>query len=276
MSVRVRAGRLHRLHRGVYAVGHPRPAREGIWLAAILACGRVPKGGNEGLKTALDHWGAALSHRSAACLWQLLPRRIGDAVDVSVPGNGGKKRRSGVRTHRSLTLLPADVTLRDGIPVTTPARTLADLRRVASGPRRIVTPRELRRAIREAEVLDLPLDPRRLKVRERSDLELVFRRLCRRHRLPEPEVNVPIEGDLVDFLWRDARVVVETDGYIYHRGRQAFLDDRARDLRLRRLGYDVIRLSDEQVAGDAGRVVETLAAALRVGADGEREASEAG
>lgn len=252
-------------------------------MAAVLAAGGRNATARRGAEskestraaTVLDHWSAAISHRSAAELWGLL-RASDGPVDVVVPGDGGKARRRGIRLHRSISLSPAGVTLRDGIPVTNPARTLADLRRVASGPRRIVTPRELRRAIREAEVLDLPLDPSREKVRERSDLEEVFRALCRRHDLPEPEVNEWIGDDRVDFLWRGARVIVETDGYIYHRGRQAFLEDRARDLRLRRLGYDVIRLSDEQVASEQQRVAETLAAALRVGANGDGEAGEAG
>lgn len=226
--------RLATVHQGVYAVGHANPSQQGKWVAAVLACGTGTFEGG----AVIDHWGAAVSHRSAAELWGLL-RASDGPVDVVVPGDGGKARRRGIRLHRSISLSPVAVTLRDGVPVTTPARTLADLRRVASGPRRIVTPRELRRAIREAEVLDLPLDPNREKVRERSDLEEVFRALC-------------------------------------HRGKQAFLEDRARDLRLRRLGYDVIRLSDEQVANQQRRVAETLAAALRVGADGGPDAGEAG
>jgi very-short-patch-repair endonuclease len=70
----------------------------------------------------------------------------------------------------------------------------------------------------------------------RSDLEWLFLRLCRAHGLPEPENNSLLWGYEVDFLWRDARVVIETDSYRYHRGRAAFEDDRARDLELRRRG----------------------------------------
>lgn len=139
-------------------------------MAAILALGAVGgmKGASDGLAAAneaeqvariptmtiLDYWGAALSHRSAACLWQLLPPKE-EPVDVSIAGDGGRKRRKGIRLHRCLSLLPAAVTLRNGIPVTTPARTIADLRRVASGRgnRGLVSPKELRRAIRQAEVL---------------------------------------------------------------------------------------------------------------------------
>ena len=168
---RARAGRLHRIHRGVYAVGHRAQSRKARWMAVVLACGtgggtpdRAGQGGRseaEGFSgptmPVLEYWGAALSHRSAAELWELLPARDGP-VDVSVAGDGGRARRTGIRLHRSLTLLPASVTLRSGIPVTAPARTIADLRRVSVGKRRLVTPRKLRRAIRQANVLGLPIE----------------------------------------------------------------------------------------------------------------------
>ena len=109
--------------------------------------------------------------------------------------------------HRSHMLFSADVTLRQGIPVTTPGRTIADLRRATSqGWRGAVPPHELRRAIRQAGVLGLPIGDQATigngpgEDRTRSDLELDFLQLCRRHRLPAPEVNVPIGPYLVDFL----------------------------------------------------------------------------
>lgn len=252
---RVRTGRLHRVHRGVYAVGHLALSREGRWTAAAVACG----GGPRGAGPVLDRWSAALSHRSAAELWTLLPPRDG-ATDVTVPGDGGKKRRKGIRVHRSLTLLPADVTLKEGIPVTRPARTIADLRRVAGRPRDRggISRRELRRAIRQAEFLGLPLAPGDGD-RTRSDLERDFLRVCRRHRLPGPEVNVRVGRDLVDFLWREQRLVVETDGYVPHRGKIAFQDDRERDLRLRGLGFEVVRLSERQINDQPAQVAEVLA-----------------
>lgn len=272
ISRRVRDGRLHRVHRGVYAVGHvaPSPARE--WMAAVLACGRdMPNGTRRGgRQLILDSWGAALSYRTAAQLWKLLPLRDGP-VDVSVPGHGGKRKRTGVRLHRTLTLLPASVTLRHGIPVTTPARTISDLRRVSKGASRLISPRELRRAIRQANVLGLPIGDEGAD-RTRSELERDFLRLCRRHRLPAPEVNVRIGPHLVDFLWRDNRLVVETDGYIYHRGRVAFEDDRSRELDLRARGFGVICLAGRQIDKEPGRVAEVVGAALRVGADDARRA----
>ena len=107
---RVKAGRLHRLHRGVYAVGHTNLSQEGKWLAAVLACGE----------------GAALSHESAAHLWSLSPKSPPYA-HVTVPDHGGRSKRKGIVLHRSTTITPTDVTLRRNIPVTTPARTKRDM-----------------------------------------------------------------------------------------------------------------------------------------------------
>lgn len=105
----VRSGRLRRLYRGVYAVGHDRLRLEGRWLAAVMACGP----------------GAALSHRDVAALWEL--RQSHSAlIDVTVPSQNGR-RRSGIRIHRSSRLRPEEVTVRHGIPVTMVARTLLDL-----------------------------------------------------------------------------------------------------------------------------------------------------
>jgi very-short-patch-repair endonuclease len=239
-------------------------------MAGVLACGREPRdeGGDEGAKI-LDHWGAAVSHRSAAQLWRLL-KSLSGPIDISVPGDGAKRKRSGIRVHRSRTLLSAHVTLRNGIPVTTPARTIADLRRVVSKPGKagLISPPELRRAIRQAEVHGLPLGDDVESDRTRSDLESDFLGLCRGHRLPMPEVNVRIGPHLVDFLWRDRRLIVETDGYAYHGGRISFQDDRRRDLDLRARGFQVIRLAEKQVNEEPQRVAEVVSAALRVGADG--------
>jgi very-short-patch-repair endonuclease len=257
---RLIASRLHRVHRGVYAVGHSALSPKGRWLAAVLAIGRGA-GGEGGL--VLTYWGAAVSHRSAACLWELLPTTDGP-VDVIVAGDSGRAKRAGIRVHRSLTLVATDVILRHGIPITTPARTIADLRLATSEGRPGALPaQELRRAIRQANVLGLPVDAKSNGDRTRSDLERDFLRLCRHHRLPPPEVNVSVGAYLVDFLWRKRRLVVETDSYLYHRGEAAFQDDRGRDLVLRGLGYEVVRLSEHQINEEQDRVAETLAAVLR-------------
>ncbi|MFL5871101.1 MAG: AbiEi antitoxin N-terminal domain-containing protein [Solirubrobacterales bacterium] len=127
------AGWLHRVHRGVYAVGHPGLSTEGRWMAAVLACGG----------------GAVLSHRSAAQLWQMLKPVIG-LIDVTVPTTAGRRRRQGVRLHRSPSVLLSTVTHDSGIPVTSPARTLGDLRGV-------ISPGLHRKATRQAEFLGLDL-----------------------------------------------------------------------------------------------------------------------
>jgi very-short-patch-repair endonuclease len=209
-------------------------------MAAVLACG--------------DR--AALSHLSAAQLWGLLdPRKGPSQVHVSIPGTPGRTKRAGIRLHRSSSLVSDCVTRRRGIPVTTPARTISDLRRTAP-------PEQLRRVLRQADVLGLPVGPDSTRDGTRSELEHLFLTLCRRHRLPMPEVNVRVGGLLVDFAWLDRHLIVETDGYRFHRGRTAFEDDRARDLRLRALGHEVIRLSYRQVLDQPTQVATVLSKAL--------------
>jgi very-short-patch-repair endonuclease len=107
---RVAAGLLHRIHRGVYAVGHRKLSRKGKWMAAVLACGP----------------GAVLSHASAAHLWSLAPKSP-PSSHVTVPGTAGRANRKGIVLHRSTTLIPSDVTRRHNIPVTTIARTQRDM-----------------------------------------------------------------------------------------------------------------------------------------------------
>jgi very-short-patch-repair endonuclease len=158
--------------------------------------------------------------------------------------------------------------------VTTPARTIADIR---FG---VVSEQERRRAIRQADVLGLPLGENVDRDRTRSDLERDFLLICRRHGLPAPEVNTRVGGYLIDFLWRDHWLAIETDGYRYHRGRQAFRDDRRRDLDLRAQGFEVLRLSEEQVDAEPERVAEILREVLasarhRVGRDGRSEDKDA-
>jgi hypothetical protein len=113
-------------------------------------------------------------------------------------------RQSRLRRHRSS--LPAgDTSVRSGIPVTTPARTIADLKRGVPA----VT---LRKAIREAEFRGLDVGDADTD-HTRSELERAFLRLSRRYHMPESEVNVRVAGFTVDFLWREQSLAVETDGY---------------------------------------------------------------
>ena len=230
---RLASGRLHRLHRGVYAVGHPNIGNEGRWMAAVLAFGH----------------GAVLSHRSAAALWRIgAPPQL---VEVTVPSDAGRAARPGIRLHRSRTLSPADVTRRAGIPVTKPARTLADLRRIL--------PREqFARALREAEYLKLPIGGVLNPDRTRTDLEGLFLALARRHRLPQPEVNVRVDRYYVDFLWRKECLIVEVDGWGSHRTRSAFETDRERDARLSVLGFTVLRFTWRQVEDHPRAVARTV------------------
>lgn len=235
---RVRAGRVHRMHRGVYAIGHTAPSNERRWMAAVLAMGGM----------------AALSHRSAAELWGLLPPSTG-SVDVSLPGRGGKRKREGIRIHRPLSLEPSEIASARDISVTSPARTLADLRSAVSG-------HEVRRATRQADYLGLDIGPDVAFDRTRSELERRFLWLCRRRHLPMPAVNMQIGVMTVDFCWLEKRLVVETDGYRAHRGREAFESDRARELRLKRLGYEVLHFSARQVFDEPAAVTAALRSAL--------------
>jgi very-short-patch-repair endonuclease len=151
---------------------------------------------------------------------------------------------------------PEDRTLRHGIPVTTPARTLDDLHRV-------LPQTEFAAALRQAEYLHLPSGNRFKPDGTRSDLEGRMLSLCRRHRLPKPAVNTSLDRYLVDFLWADRSLVVEVDGWESHRTRSAFEEDRARDARLKLLGYEVVRFTRRQLSGDAAGVAATIRALLR-------------
>ncbi len=239
---RVRTGRLHPVHRGVYAVGHAGLTDRGRWKAATLALG--PR--------------AVLSHRSAAELWELLsPNGAAPHVSLAYPASPAK--RANINIHRSRTLAPTRTTSRFNIPVTMPARTLADLARTA-------TDATVRRATRAAEKRGLPLDPGYVSDKTESDLERDFLAICRRFAVPEPETQVPIGRYRVDFLWQPQRLVIEVDGYIYHRGRQAMRDDNDRDLELELLGFRVVRIEDSRIASDPSGVATAVLGLLRAAA----------
>jgi very-short-patch-repair endonuclease len=236
---RVSAGRLHPVHRGVYAAGHPGLTDRGRWKAATLACGS----------------GCALSHRSAGELWGIVTP-AGGLTHVTAPVAGGRAMRKGIRIHRSPSLTARFVTHRDNVPVTRPRRTIEDMRRELS-------PEALRRAVRRAEVLDLPLQGLTLAGdRTESELEWLFLALCRRFKIRRPETQVRVGRYRVDFLWRQERLIAETDGYRYHRGSIAFEDDRARDNRLVELGYEVLRFTYTNVTTEADAVAALLRSRL--------------
>jgi very-short-patch-repair endonuclease len=224
-------------------------------MAAVLACGE----------------GAALSHFSAAVLWGLLQDR-GYPIHVSAPK---RKRVPGLVVHECG--LAGERVRRDGIVVTTPARTLIDLADV------VRRPRVLERAMDEAAYLKFELtglEPRQGRrgmgllssvlavhgagsTRTRSELEEAFLAIVDRANLPRPEVNVQIEGFECDFVFREAALVVETDGDAAHGTRRAIERDPVRDARLMAAGWRVWRLSYEQVVRNAERVAEDLGDLLR-------------
>lgn len=236
---RLRTGRLHLLHRGVYAVGHAAISREGQWLAAVKASGE----------------GAVLSHQSAGIFWELLTRYDGP-IHITVPIGRHPRPTRGIAVHRSRTLGVRDAVRRDGIPVTTPTRTLTDLKRVLPRERwEAAVDRARGKGISVAELID--------EAPTRSALERRFLRLCRRHRIPAPRVNVLVGGFLVDFLWPDARLIVEVDGYEFHRDRASFESDRARDAELTAQGHRVLRFTYRQVTERPARVAARIRALLR-------------
>ena len=174
-------------------------------------------------------------------------------IDVTVPGDGGRRKRRGITIHRSSSLTGAVTTRRQGIAVTTPARTLQDLHRTVPQP-------VYRRAVRCA--LDLRLiqsaDLEREPELTRSALERFFRSVCRRHRVAQPEVNARVGPYEVDFFWRDQRVIVETDSWRHHGDRSAFERDRARDIQLQSLGFRVLRFTHRQLTHDRVAVIAAL------------------
>jgi predicted transcriptional regulator of viral defense system len=266
VSRRAAVGRLHRVHRGVYAVGRPYLDVPGRWMAAVLASG--PR--------------AVLSHRSAAGLWGIR-RDDRHNTDVCVPGLSADSR-SGIQAHASITLTNRDITTVEGIPCTTVARTLVDLGDVVSR-------RGVERAVDQAEVLrvfDLRAieealqraGPRRGAGTLRAvladyaeptltnqELEERFLALCRAASLPSPAVNAWITlydgvAYQADFLWRQQRLIVETDGRDVHTTRKAFEHDRLRDQRLTLAGYTVVRFTWRQIVHEPRRVAGALASLL--------------
>jgi hypothetical protein len=250
IEYRLAIGRLHRRHRGVYAIGHPLLSREGRWRAAVLACGRR----------------AVLSHGDAAAHWGFSPSR-GVLIHVTTPSRSGRAPDPArIRLHRVGTLRGWETTVHDAIPATTPARTLLDLAAV-------LRPRPLEDAVAQMVRLDLfdlvavrrclAAHPRqhgapalrqllgRLAGHGPADLrsatEIALAQLCDDYDLPEPAINVAIEGFTVDFHWPGTTLVVEGDGYTYHNMPTVFESDRDRDQRLLLAGYTVARFTYTQL-----------------------------
>jgi len=261
---RIERGSLHRVHRGVYAVGHPHLTwRAWLW-AAVLACGGPEVAG--------------ISHDAAAAVWDLA-RVPSGPIDVTTLRRS--ERIAGLRLHRSNVL---DAVRRaDGLPVTTVERTLADLagrRDIArlchrAAHLRILDAAVLRVAIENrpgAEAVRRALDELRGADPRitRSELEERFLALLEGAGLPRPEVNARVAGYEVDFLWREQCLVVETDGAATHLTRTAFERDRHRDADLTVAGYRVVRFTWADVVDRGASMRRTLSALLPTPASARR------
>jgi very-short-patch-repair endonuclease len=251
------------MYRGVYLVGHPVPPPGAFELGAVLACGQR----------------TLVSHRSAATLLGLA-KRPEDEVEVEVTVIArGCRSRTGLRVHQVETLAPVDRGQRNGIPVTSPARTAIDYAATAS---RV----EAERAIAEAFALRLVTEaqmlaaidraPNRAGVarvkailaqpggasRTRSGAERAMLRLIRAARLPTPRTNYPVAGFTADFCWPEERLIVEVDGYPYHASRPAIERDHRRDIVHREAGYEVLRFTAGQLEDASVYVATVIARAL--------------
>lgn len=256
---RVASGRLHRVRRGIYAVGRPQITRRGGWTAALLACGP----------------GAALSHGSAAAMLGVGSER--GVIEVAVRSDRAP-RPAGIRVHRRRRLA-ADVVERDGIACIAVAATLIDLATYLGA-------RALDRAVNEADRLDL-IDPEALRreldrrpgrggvARLRSlldrdtfrltdsELERRFLTIARDAGLPTPLTGARLNGFKVDFFWPELGLVVETDGLRYHRTAAAQARDRRRDHAHAAAGLTPVRFTHAQIAHERRAVVGVLVAVAR-------------
>jgi very-short-patch-repair endonuclease/predicted transcriptional regulator of viral defense system len=253
---RVRSGRLHPVVRGVYAVGRPHLNREGAWMAAVLAAG--PE--------------AALSHRSAAAHWGF-GKEHPDYIDVSVRREC-QPRLPEIRCHRRPSLPGSEITARFGIPLTQPVRTFLDLTTVAG-------PKTVERAINEADKLDvIDADSLRKALDDRAgepgvrplrrildqhtfrlsddELERLFHPLAASAGLPVQLTKVMVNKFEVDFFWPDLGLVVETDGWRYHRTPSAQTRDALRFQVHVANGLTPLRFSHYQVKHEPAHVKSIL------------------
>jgi very-short-patch-repair endonuclease len=257
-----RAGRLIRVHRGVYAVGRDDLNDHGRCIAAVATCGSE----------------ALLSHAAAAWLWGLIPTcpRI---VDVSVATRGKRRSAKEFRLHYSPALTVEDRAKVERIPVTSFPRTLLDLATCVSAAR-------LRKAIEKAERMEL-LDLRKIdallartqghpgwgRLRKallayrdpgftRSDLERDFLRLVREAGLPRPATNLFVAGYELDAYWERERFAVELDTYEFHGGRISFEQDRLRREDLKLAGIEITQVTGGRMEREPERVKQRLLALL--------------
>ena len=260
ITAHLEAGWLVRRHRGVYQLG-AFAGPFGDEMAALLSCAR---------RVVISHW-------SAASVFALCQRH-GRLVDVIV-AEGFARRRPGIRPHRATALPACDVVVKHGLRVTTPARTLLDL--AAAAPRDV-----LERLTEEAQVQNLASPAELLAVIERgarrpgvktlreivdfldeplftrSEAERRLLELVRAAKLATPRTNTHLAGWEVDAVWEEQRLVVEVDGYRYHRTRAKFERDRRKDADLMLAGYRVLRITWHRLVKERDQVIALLAAAL--------------
>lgn len=266
----VAGGRLHRVFRGVFAVGRTGINELGRLRAAALACGD----------------GAVISHRSAAALLRLIDTGP-VVVDVIAPPSRGRKI-DGIRFHRVRVPRHDEVGSVAAIPCTSPARTLVDLAGVVSARTlRSCFERAAQRRFLDVAAVEASMDrgrrgvgalrklvdewrnaaPVAKKGRLKSPLEAKVLPLLLSRDLPPPLLNAPVEipnGRIeVDFLWPDHRFVVEADSRGFHATPLAFERDRWRDRELMRVGYATLRVTHRQAEEEAAAVADAITARLR-------------
>jgi very-short-patch-repair endonuclease len=252
---RIRTGRLHPLHRGVYAVGRSNVTDHGRWMAAVLACD-----------------GSVISHSSAAALWRMGPEKR-NQIELSLPSRS-RRRRPGLEIHQRPSLQQRDITREYGIPCTTPIQTLIDmsLRLDRLGVERMINeadkynlvyPPQIREALDEhagepgVAKLRRILDRRTFRL-TKEELERRFLPLARQSGLPTPLTGQFVNDFEVDFYWPDLGLVVETDGLRYHRTPAEQARDRLRDQTHTAAGLTPLRFTHEQVRYEPEHVLRIL------------------
>jgi hypothetical protein len=260
---RAEAGILIPVFQGVFALGHGRLSKRGRWMTAVLASGP----------------GAVLSHGSAMELWGMRGSR-GD-VEVLRRSGGVHRRRPGIRLHQTRSLPRDHVTIEQGIPVTAAERALLDMagrldakqqeRALVAGDKNgcvrwpklqsMVRGWRGKKGIGRLRRVAMEVDPRATDTF--SPMEIDFLALCREFGLTLPQVNVWVEGFLVDFYWPAQRLIVETDSYAHHANRPAFEDDHERTIKLTAAGYEVHRATWRMLAWNPDPVMHLVRRSLR-------------
>ena len=259
---RVRDGRLHRLYRGVYAVGHRGLTLRGRFRAAVLACGER----------------AVLSHFAAAAFWGFWIWDAHSVIDVTI--GSGTRDVDGIRVHRSRTL-ERDVWVRHGIRVTSPARTLLDLAAVLPEKtlRRMARRAQAQRAVTIRQILELleranghhGAERLRAVIADgpaptRSDLEDLLLDLLDTAKIERPEINAPLrfgnETITPDYLWRAQRVAIEADSVTWHDHKLTREHDADKQARLEAAGLRVLRITWRQITRSPQQTVARIRAAL--------------